>query len=97
MSNDAKFVGGMRVYAPRENAPEFVIANIVVNVREFREWLAQFPDEVRIDIKKSRGGKFYAVENDYKPVDRGVLQQTPRRSQSKTDQAPEEFSDDVPF
>ena len=67
MSTEAKFIDGLRAYAPRDNAPSFVKANLVVNVAELQAWLAQRSGEVRVDIKESRGGKFYASENDYKP------------------------------
>lgn len=67
MSTEQKFVDGLRVYAPRDNAPDFVKANMVINVSELQAWLAQRSGEVRIDIKESRGGKYYASENDYKP------------------------------
>jgi len=67
MSTEAKFVDGMRVYAPRENAPDFVIADIVIEHDDFVDWLADRGDKVRITIKRSRGGKLYASENDYKP------------------------------
>ena len=64
---EAKFIDGLRAYAPRDNAPSFVKAKLVVNVAELQAWLAQRSGEVRIDIKESRGGKYYASENDYKP------------------------------
>lgn len=67
MSTEARFIDGLRAYAPRENAPSFVKANLVVNVAELQAWLAGRSGEVRIDIKESRGGKYYASENDYKP------------------------------
>ena len=67
MSNETKFVDGLRAYAPRDNAPDFVKANLVINVAELQAWLAQRSGEVRIVIKESRNGKFYASENDYKP------------------------------
>jgi len=67
MSTDAKFIDGLRAYAPRDNAPPFVKANLVVNVAELQAWLANRSGEVRIDIKESRGGRYYASENDYKP------------------------------
>lgn len=79
MSNEQKFVDGLRAYAPRDNAPDFVKANLVINVAELQEWLAQRSGEVRIDIKESRGGKFYAGENDYKPNGKPEAQAKPRQ------------------
>ena len=62
-----KFVPGFRVFAPRANAPTWVKADILIDVRELRDWLAADPHtEVRLQIKESRdGGKLYATVNDY--------------------------------
>lgn len=79
MSNETKFVDGLRAYAPRDNAPDFVKANLVINVAELQAWLAQRSGEVRIDIKESRNGKFYASENDYKPSGKSEVQAKPRQ------------------
>jgi len=93
MSTEAKFIDGLRAYAPRDNAPSFVKANLVVNVAELQAWLAGRSGEVRIDIKESRGGKYYASENDYKPSSEAPK---PSRAPAKADQSG--FEDDsIPF
>lgn len=89
MSNEQKFVDGLRVYAPRDNAPDFVIADLVIEHDDFSDWLADRGDKVRITIKRSKGGKLYAVENDYKPE--GQRQQSQRASAR---QAPQAAADD---
>jgi hypothetical protein len=101
MSTETKFVDGMRVFAPRDGAPDFIIANVVVNVEELQAWLAQRSGEVRIDIKESRGGKYYASENDYRPSGRqeGGQERAPKPQRQP---APEQTGggfedDDVPF
>mgnify|MGYP001552945860 CR=1 FL=1 len=95
MSNDAKFVDGLRVYAPRDGAPSFVKANLVVNVTELTQWLEGQGDEVRIDIKESRGGKFYASVNDYKA---DKPKREPVRSQPESDGKPTlGDEDEIPF
>lgn len=96
MSNDAKFVDGLRVYAPRGNAPDFIIANLVVTVDELQAWLANRSGTVRIDIKKSQGGKLYATENDYKPDGSRDQSTQPKRQEPKPDQGGFE-DDDIPF
>jgi len=94
MSTEAKFIDGLRAFAPRDNAPSFVKANLVVNVAELQAWLAQRSGEVRIDIKESRGGKYYASENDYKPSS-----EAPKPSRApKAESAGGGFEDDdIPF
>src|SRR6185312_13116490 len=101
MSAEAKFVDGLRVYAPKQGAPSFIIANLVVNVAELREWLSERTEnEVRIDIKQSRGGKYYASENDYRP-DSQRPAQSQRPARQPTPEPTGGFADDdldsVPF
>jgi len=57
MSTEAKFVDGMRVYNPHEKAPDFVVAEIVIEHDDFVDWMADRGDKIRITIKRSRGGK----------------------------------------
>ena len=100
MSNEAKFVDGMRVYNPHERAPDFVVAEIVIEHDDFVDWMADRGDKIRITIKRSRGGKFYASENDYKPSS-----EAPKPSRALTERPQQEtagsgFADDldeVPF
>lgn len=64
------FTTGLRVFKPHENAPDFIKAQLVINVNEFLPYLeenAAGDGTVRIDIKESRGGKWYAQKNTYKP------------------------------
>lgn len=98
MSTEAKFVDGLRAYAPSENAPDFIIANLVVNVAELQAWLAVKSGEVRIDIKRSKGGKYYASENDYRPNGKpqGQPRQAPVRDCPQPGQGGFE-DDDIPF
>lgn len=98
MSNEAKFVDGLRVYAPKQGAPSFIIANLVVNVAELQGWLAQRSGEVRIDIKESRGGKYYASENDYRPdSQRHTPPQRPARQPTLESTGGGFEDDDIPF
>jgi hypothetical protein len=67
MASDNKFVDGLRVYSPRDGAPDFVICNLVINVQELAAWLARQSGDVRVDVKRSRNDKLYASVNDWKP------------------------------
>ena len=66
---EKKFVDGLRVFKPRDNAPEFVKANLVIKKSELEAWLRNQGEEVRIDILESREGKWYSAVNEYKKAD----------------------------
>ena len=83
--SETQFVDGLRAYRPHERAPDFVKANLKVDRDELIEWLKGQPEIVRIDIKESRGGNYYAAVNDYKP-----------KADDRTDQEPFEDSP-IPF
>ena len=67
---DKKFADGMRVAKPRDNAPDFVIANVSFEVTSFKKYLEDNVNNrgwVNVDILRSKEkGTFYAVTNDYK-------------------------------
>lgn len=69
MAEDIEFVNGLIVKAPHEKAPDFVKAAISIRPRELAEWLADkmHQDLVNVDVKESKGGKWYAAVNTYKP------------------------------
>ena len=98
MSEDKEFVPGLFIYPPHENAPEFVKGNIVIICKDLGNWLRGKTDEkIKIDIKESKGGKWYAEVSNYKPK-RGEQQFRPPRFDK--DQKPLEDnadSDEIPF
>lgn len=67
---DKKFADGMRVAKPRDNAPDFVIANVSFEVTSFKKYLEENVNDrgwVNVDILRSKEkGTYYAVTNDYK-------------------------------
>jgi len=68
-SSEKNFANGM-IVKRRQGAPEFVIANIAINVSELTEWLNTNKDErgwVNLDVKQSQNGKYYAEQNTWKP------------------------------
>lgn len=64
---DSKFIDGIRVYKPKDNAPSFVISNGVINRDELLNWLNQQEAQIRFDIKLSQKGGYYVAVNDFKP------------------------------
>ena len=97
--SDVKFIDGMFVNPPHERAPDFVKAGISFRREQFIEWLnKQEPNEkgyIRIQVKESREGKYYAALDDYKPGKQDS------HNQAKADgyaPAKAEFQDDmIPF
>ncbi len=71
MADEIEFVNGMIVKAPHQNAPDFVKAAISIKVDDLSEWLSQRDEEwVNIDVKESKGGKWYASVITFKPKQR---------------------------
>ena len=66
--SDKKFVDGLIVKAPRDNAPDFVKCAISIKRKDLGNWLrAQNDDWINIDVKVAKSGKWYAEVNDWKP------------------------------
>ena len=67
--SDIKFVDGLRIFKPRENAPEFVKGNLLLTKTQLIQWLSsQQNEEIRIDILESKEkGTWYGKVNDFKP------------------------------
>lgn len=103
---DIEFVNGLRVYAPREGAPDYIIANLVIEREELAAWLRTHPEKVRIDIKRSKTGKLYAAVNNWQP--KSAAPETGNQTLPKTGTntpksggvspaQPEFTDDDIPF
>jgi len=66
--SDNKFVDGLMVKAPHDKAPDFVKGSISIKRKDLGNWLRQQEgDWINLDIKESKGGKWYAAVNDWKP------------------------------
>jgi hypothetical protein len=92
MADTIEFVSGLIVKAPHENAPSFVKANISIKVVDLGQWLRErfkAGDEwVNVDVKESKGGKWYAAVSTFKPKEKQEQQTTPKAYGG---------NDDVPF
>jgi hypothetical protein len=94
MAEEIEFVNGMIVKPPHPNAPDFVKAGISLKVSDFAVWLSSKVGEdwINIDIKESKGGKWYAVVSTFKPKDQ------PRQETKPGSNVPAaEYQDDAPF
>lgn len=64
------FIDGMSVRRPSEKAPDFIKANISVNVEKFIKFANEHKNVkgwIDIDLKKSKEGKLYLALNEFKP------------------------------
>ena len=71
MANDIEFVDGLIVKAPHAKAPDYVKASISIKVEDLGKWLrAKYKsgnEWVNIDVKESKGGKWYAAVSTFDP------------------------------
>ena len=95
-SKEVEFVDGLIVKAPRDGAPDFVKASISIKREDLIAWLAARSDDwVNVQVKESRGGKWYAAVDTWKPKE-PKDDAPPRKTTSRADPAPFE-DDEIPF
>lgn len=69
METDKKFPEGVRAFRPRENAPDFLKLNVLIDKSRFIAWLdAQEGEEIRLDLlaSKKEGNPLYFSLNTWK-------------------------------
>lgn len=68
MTKEVEFVDGLRVYSPHEKAPDFVKGAMQIEREKLITWLqGRSEDKIRLDIKESKGGNWYAAVSNWKP------------------------------
>lgn len=92
MADDIQFVDGLIVKAPNPKAPDFVKAQISIKVEDLGKWLreqykAGNKEWINVDVKESKGGKWYAAVSTFKP---GEKTTTPAPK-------PRDDDSDIPF
>jgi hypothetical protein len=89
---DIEFVNGLIVKAPHENAPDFVKAQISIKVADLGVWLREKhkagEEWVNVDVKASKGGKWYAAVSTFKPKEKAAPQEQKRPMDDMTDDIP---------
>ena len=91
MADDIEFVNGLIVKQPHANAPDFVKCAISIKVADLSEWLSGRNDEwVNIDVKESKGGKWYAAVSNFKPTHK-------QENKPGANVPAAEYDDDLPF
>lgn len=75
MEQKTKFVEGIRMFAAHENAPDFVLASVVITPKTFLEWIKNNATELteykgekqlRLQVLKSKDGAPYMALDNYK-------------------------------
>ncbi len=68
MENKKKFPDGF-IVKRRENAPDFVVANVSIKVDEFGKFVKANSKNgwVNLDVKTAQSGKMYAELNTWQP------------------------------
>lgn len=70
---DKEFVDGMIVKKPRDNAPDFIKANISLKLAEFKPWITKIEGKnagkewINIQVLESKNGKWYAELDTWEP------------------------------
>lgn len=93
MAEEIEFVNGLIVKAPHEKAPDFVKASISLKVTDLILWLqGRSEDWVNLDVKESKGGKWYAAVSNFKPKARDEGTTKPQANKPS-----DSIDDDLPF
>ena len=84
--SDVKFVDGLMVKKPHQNAPDFVKGSLSIKREELINWLQGETGEwINVDIKESQKGSWYAQVNDWQPQgEQGGGQQNTQQNQPQT-------------
>ena len=93
--NEIEFVNGLIVKPPHANAPDFVKCAISIKIDDLKDWLENRPEEewINIDVKESKGGKWYAAVSHFRPKQ----QNAPQETKPGANVPASEYSDDIPF
>ena len=94
MTDETVFIDGLRVFKPSEKAPDFIILNGVIDMKELREFALNHHEDgsLRFVVKESKGGKYYAAVDTFKPQAKRESAQAPAPAP-----AGDYPDDDVPF
>ena len=94
MSDDNKFIPGLRAFQKHHNAPDWILCDVSIEREVLKQWLeTNHTDEryIKAQLKVSQGGQPYFAINDFKPQSQQAPQQTPSFTPTP------EPSQDMPF
>ena len=96
MSEEKVFADGL-VIKRHENAPDFVVCGLSVKVSEFVEFPKAHESNgwVNIQCKVSKGGKYYAELDTWKPTQGDSAKAGMQQARKAAE--PADLDDDIPF
>ncbi|XLQ19700.1 MAG: hypothetical protein ACKUBY_03850 [Candidatus Moraniibacteriota bacterium] len=98
--SEVKFVDGLMVKKPHQNAPDFVKGSLSIKREELINWLQGESGEwINIDIKESQKGSWYAQVNDWQPQGGqggGQQEQSQQPQAGEQPQPPKDLERNVP-
>lgn len=95
MSSEKEFAEGLIFKAPRDGAPEYVKASVSIKRQELIDWLTRREgDWVNLNVKESKGGKWYAEVDNWKPEGKRQAPKAETRQSATADAFPD---DSIPF
>ena len=97
---DTKFIDGLIVKAPNDNAPDYVKAKVSIRREELIATLQGMEgDWINAEIKVSSGGKWYCAVDNWKPNSDGGSREPKRQEPQRRAPPPpaDDFNDDIPF
>lgn len=107
MADDKVLPQGLRFFAPHDNAPDFVIASLVITPNELVQFLKDNPTllteyngkkQIKLQVLRAKSGTIYANVDTYKKGEQQPKQQQPAKPKQQQQAAPVvEENDDLPF
>tara|TARA_R110000824_G_scaffold56518_1_gene154643 strand:+ start:167 stop:469 length:303 start_codon:yes stop_codon:yes gene_type:complete len=96
---DDKVFGEGIFFKQKENAPDFVLGAVSIKVDEFITFLKENVKKgwVNMDLKQSKGGKFYFQVDTWEPKPRVEEAAAPPKAKAKAKAAPPEEDPSLPF
>lgn len=98
-NKEPKFVDGLIIKKPKQNAPKFIIANISIKREELTNWLNNSRDEwINLDVKESKKGSWYAQVNEWKSDPRKPFTEPKKSTVNEVAKSNSEVKiEDIPF
>jgi len=98
------FIDGLRISKPKDNAPDWIKANCVINCDELEQYIRANRNEsgeIRFQIKESQAGRLYCAvdaqqQNTYQQPSGGYGQQS-NNSQTPEPQTQQQPGSPAPF
>tara|TARA_R110002020_G_scaffold193468_17_gene393892 strand:+ start:1152 stop:1451 length:300 start_codon:yes stop_codon:yes gene_type:complete len=99
MSNEKIFADGFS-FQRNENAPDFVIGKVKIKMDQALPWLKQNASKdgwVNLDVKQSKGGKFYLELDQWQPKMSEKKNELKRQEVYESTDVNDDIVEELPF